>query len=294
MFPLLTEKVSAGYGKIVSLLQEIETIICQFQKYCLPLQTTILSSVNYQLSTIKVLLRSILDFLLPRYCPVCKNKLQVEERAICKSCLSDLPRTRQWLLRNGTGVGEKAFEESTFAKLFWTRLPELKKAIAFLNFRPKSEIAEVFYDFKYRGMKDTAVEMGRIAAEEILPSGFFDGIDVLVPLPLNKSRYRERGYNQSERLAHGISLVTGIPVETRCVIRRSFKSSQTSLSKMERPDNVKDVFCLGKKVEKMCGRHILIVDDVVTTGATTAACAKVVLQIPNTKVSIFALGHTTH
>lgn len=242
-----------------------------------------------------MLLQSILDFLLPRYCPVCKNRLQVEERAICKNCLSDLPRTRQWLLpQNYSGVGEKSFEEGGFAKLFWTRLPELTKAIAFLNFRPKSEIAEIVYDFKYRGMRNTAVEMGRIAAEEILPSGFFDGIDVIVPLPLNKSRYRERGYNQSERIAYGISLITGIPVETEYVVRRSFKTSQTSLSKIERPDNVKDVFCLGEKADEMRGKHILIVDDVVTTGATTAACAKIVLQIPDTKVSIFALGHTTH
>ena len=242
-----------------------------------------------------MLLQSILDFLLPRYCPVCKNRLQVEERAICKNCLSDLPRTRQWIFpQNGSGIEEKKFEEGAFAKLVWTRLPELTKAIAFLNFRPKSEIAEIVYDFKYRGMRNTAVEMGRTAAEEILPSGFFDGIDVIVPLPLNKSRYRERGYNQSERIAYGISLVTGIPVETEYVVRRSFKTSQTSLSKIERPDNVKDVFCLGVKADEMRGKHILIVDDVVTTGATTAACAKIVLQIPDTKVSIFALGHTTH
>ena len=242
-----------------------------------------------------MLLQSILDFLLPRYCPVCKNRLQVEERAICKNCLSDLPRTRQWIFpQNGSGIGEKKFEEGAFAKLFWTRLPELTKAIAFLNFRPKSEIAEIVYDFKYRGMRNTAVEMGRIAAGEILPSGFFDGIDSIVPLPLNKSRFRERGYNQSERIAYGVSIVTGIPVETKYVVRSSFKTSQTSLSKIERPDNVKDVFCLGDKADEMRGKHILIVDDVVTTGATTAACAKVVLQIPDTKVSIFALGHTTH
>lgn len=241
-----------------------------------------------------MLLQSILDFLLPRYCPVCKNRLQVEEKAICKDCLSDLPRTRQWLPRNDAGVGEKTFEEGPFAQMFWTRLPELTKAVAFLNFRPQSEVAEIVYDFKYRGMRDTAVEMGRIAAKEILPSGFFDDIDSIVPLPLSKKRFRDRGYNQSERIAHGISQVTGIPVETRYVVRRSFKTSQTNLSKIERPDNVRNVFCLGEKSDDMHGKHILIVDDVVTTGATTAACAKIVLQISDTKVSIFALGHTTH
>lgn len=242
-----------------------------------------------------MLLRSILDFILPRYCPVCKDRLKVEEKAVCKKCLADLPRTRQWLLPiSDPQAGKKTFEEGRFPKLFWTRLPELIKAIAFLNFRPKSEVAEIVYDFKYRNMKNTAVEMGRLAAEEISPSGFFDGIDVLVPVPLTKSRLRERGYNQSERLAYGISLQTGIPVETHYVIRNAFTKSQTSLSKIDRPENVMEAFCLGKMGEEMRGKHILIVDDVVTTGATTAACARVVLQIPDTKVSVFAFGHTDH
>ena len=255
----------------------------------------IFATVNYQLSTVKVLLQSILDFLLPRYCPVCKKRLQVEEKALCRNCLSDLPRTRQWLApRNGNGVGEKLFYEGPFAKLFWTHLPELTKAIAFLNFRPKSEVADIIYDSKYRNMKHAAVELGRIAAEEILPSGFFDDIDALVPVPLSKSRFRERGYNQSERIAHGISIATGIPVKTEYVMRSIFKTSQTTLNKIDRSDNVRGAFCLGVEAADMRGKHILIVDDVVTTGATTAACAKVVLQIPDTKVSVFALGHTSH
>ena len=136
-----------------------------------------------------MLLRSILDFILPRYCPVCKGRLRVEEKAVCEKCLADLPRTRQWLqARREDGVGVRSFEEGRFPRLFWTRLPELIRAIAFLNFRPKSEIAEIVYDFKYRNMKKTAVEMGRLAAEEISPSGFFEGIDALVPVPLTKSR----------------------------------------------------------------------------------------------------------
>ena len=241
-----------------------------------------------------MLLCSILDFILPRYCPVCKGRLAVEEKAVCEKCLADLPRTRQWLLPiSDPEAGKKVFEEGRFPMLFWTRLPELTKAIAFLNFRPKSEIAEIVYDFKYRGMKNTAVEMGRLAAEEISPSGFFEGIDALVPVPLTKSRYRQRGYNQSERLAYGISLHTGIPVETHYVVRKAFSKSQTSLSKIDRPDNVLDAFCPRKKSCEMRGKHILIVDDVVTTGATTAACARVVLQEEDTKVSIFAFAHTS-
>jgi predicted amidophosphoribosyltransferase len=86
-----------------------------------------------------MLLRSILDFILPRYCPVCKGRLMVEEKAVCEKCLADLPRTRQWLLPiSDPQEGKKVFEEGSFPKLFWTRLPELQKAVAFLDFRPKS------------------------------------------------------------------------------------------------------------------------------------------------------------
>ena len=126
-------------------------------------------------------------------------------------------------------------------------------------------------------------------ARRLLQTDFFKDIDCIVPVPLSKQRYQQRGYNQSERLAQGISIETGIEINTTAVLRIVDNPSQTHLSQSERMQNVKDIFCLGDAAA-IQGKHILLVDDMITTGSTTRACARVLVEVGNVKISVVSLG----
>jgi ComF family protein len=131
--------------------------------------------------------------------------------------------------------------------------------------------------------------MGRLMAKELQTSGFFDGIDGIVPIPLAKKRLRQRGYNQSLEIARGISEITSLPIYNKVVIRKVFEGSQTNKGRWERNENVEGVFEL-KDASAIQGKHLLIIDDVVTTGATVLACAKELCKAGNVKVSVISLG----
>ena len=126
-------------------------------------------------------------------------------------------------------------------------------------------------------------------ATEIKSAGFFDGIDGIVPVPLAKKRQRQRGYNQSEEIAQGISEITGLPIYKKVVKRISFKGSQTNKGRWDRQENVERVFDL-IDAEAVSNKHLLLIDDVVTTGATCIACAKVLCQSANVRITILSLG----
>ncbi len=144
---------------------------------------------------------------------------------------------------------------------------------------------------KYLGHPEDGEIMGRMFAGEIKDDGFYEGIDLIVPVPLAKKRMRARGYNQSMEIAQGVSQITGIPVCDDVVIRKTFKSSQTKMNRWQRVDNVEDAFEL-KKPEKIRGKHLLMVDDVVTTGSTIISCAKEMMKCGEVKFSIISLGFT--
>ena len=131
--------------------------------------------------------------------------------------------------------------------------------------------------------------MGRMMARELQKSDFFEGIDAIVPIPLAKKRQRQRGYNQSEMLATGVSEITGLPIYNKVVKRTTFEGSQTNRGRWERNENVEKVFQLTDS-EALHGKHILIIDDVVTTGATIIACAKELSKAEDVRFSILALG----
>ena len=174
------------------------------------------------------------------------------------------------------------------AKLFWGQMP-VERAAAFFYYESHSKTANVIYKLKYKSHPEIGPVMGRKVAVEFQRDHFFDGIDGIVPVPLTKKRFRQRGYNQSEEIAKGINEITGIPIYTGIVKRTVFKGSQTRRRRWERQENVEYAFSLVDG-EPIIGKHILLIDDVVTTGATIIACAKELCKAGGVRISILSLG----
>ena len=220
----------------------------------------------------------LLDLISPRLCVVCGQRLTVSEETICSKCNLHLPRT---------GFQQDPYENE-MAKLFWHQIP-IERATALFYYEAHSETANILYELKYKSHPEIGEVMGRMMAKELQSSGFFDEIDGIIPVPLAKKRLRQRGYNQSLEIAHGISEMTGLPIYNKVVRRNAFEGSQTSKGRWERNENVEGVFEL-KDATAIQGKHILIVDDVVTTGATVIACAQELCKAGSIKVSVLALG----
>lgn len=176
------------------------------------------------------------------------------------------------------------------ARLFWGLAP-IERATALIFYEPHSELAHIVYQMKYGNRPDIGEDMGRVMAAEMLLSRFFEGIDVLLPVPLSKKRLRQRGYNQSEELARGISQLTGLPVAGKVLARKHFHRSQTSLNRQERQENVNDMFYV-RKDRQLRDQHVLLIDDICTTGATLIACSQALKDIPNIRISVLTFGFT--
>ena len=219
----------------------------------------------------------LLDLISPRLCVVCGNRLAVTEETLCSKCYLHLPRTDF----------ANDLYENVMAKLFWGQI-KLEKATALFYYEPHAETAQILYELKYKNHPEIGVVMGRMMAKELMKSGLFEDIDALVPVPLAKKRERERGYNQSLELAKGVSEVTGLPIANLVIRRTKFVGSQTKRGRWERNENVEHVFELVD--ENISDQHLLLIDDVVTTGATVIACAKEMQKASNVKISVLALG----
>ena len=221
-----------------------------------------------------------LDFISPRQCVVCGERLAPTERSLCSVCVLHLPRTTYQFTP----------EDNPMAQLFWHLTP-VERAAALLFYEPHSEMARLVYDMKYHDRPDIGEDMGRLMANEMQFARYFDGIDVLLPVPLSRKRMRQRGYNQSEQLAIGISDITHLPVVTKALRRKHFVKSQTQLSRHERQENVDDMFEL-RDGSLLQDKLILLVDDICTTGATLMACIEVLKDIPGIHLSVLTLGFT--
>ena len=222
--------------------------------------------------------RRLLDLIAPRLCVVCGHRLTVTEGVICATCNFHLPRT---------DFHRNAYDNE-MARLFWGQIP-VEKASALFYYESHAETANIIYHLKYKNHPEIGEVMGRLMAKELQSGGFFDEIDGIVPVPLAKKRLRQRGYNQSEEIALGVSEVTGLPICQEVVCRQVFQSSQTSKGRWERNENVAHVFELVDP-EAIRGKHLLIIDDVVTTGATVIACAQELLKASDVRLSVLALG----
>lgn len=225
----------------------------------------------------------IADFFFPRICPICGRRLSLTEEGICYSCLISLPRTDY---ANKTKRNE-------IKNLFELKI-NVEHAISFMRYMPKERSASIVKSFKYNHAEKLAITMGRIMAEEIAATApaIFRDIDIIIPVPISRKRRKERGYNQAEKLAEGVAEIVGKPIDYSAVIRKKFIESQTRLTPTERVENIKDAFdCIHP--ERLNGKHLLLIDDVITTGATVLSLADTITaKTTNVTFSILSLGIT--
>ncbi len=226
------------------------------------------------------LLQAISDALWPRYCPVCGKVLAAAQRQgqVCPSCMAGLPVTLFW-----------QHKFNAMEQLFAGKTP-IARAAALFFYERSSPYAAILHDAKYRHRPQLGQWMARQAAAAMQASGMWQGIDYIVPVPLHPAKLLRRGYNQTDYIARGLSQETGIAVLQALVARRGH-STQTHKGRVERYFNTRGLYGPAPGVAAMLqGKHVLIADDVCTTGATLEACAASLQHIPGITISLFALA----
>ena len=220
---------------------------------------------------------SLLYLLYPELCMGCGNSLVEGEKVLCAYCEGKLPRTRF-----------HDDDKNMIQQLFWGRAI-ISKATSFLFFRRKGLVQQLMHQFKYKNEREVGAYLGKLFAQELTSSEAFSSIDCIVPVPLHPDKEKKRGYNQSEVIGAGMAEVFGVPMYTSVLRRKIFTKSQTKKARYERWENVSSVFEVSEK-ETISNKHILLIDDVVTTGATLEACAQKLIEEAQTEVSIATLA----
>lgn len=227
-----------------------------------------------------MILPSILEdlglILFPDYCRSCGIALFRQEELICIRCLRKLPRS-----------GFVNIPDNPVEKIFWGRI-KLETAFSFVHFSKKGMVQHLLHQLKYQDCPALGRRLGELFAADIKRSGRAVDPDVIVPVPLHPRKKHKRGYNQSQMIAEGLSEGLSIPVVS-CLKRVDDGESQTRKSKFDRWRNVDMSFELDLR-EPLDGRHILLVDDVITTGATIEACGRHLLSIPNARLSVAGIA----
>lgn len=213
----------------------------------------------------------------PRSCLCCGEIMQRHEEHICNYCYLNLPRSHYHLQEN-----------NPIEKLFYGRVPVYAAASYYL-FNKQSGIQKLLHDIKYKGNRRLAQAIGQWYGAELKGSGRFGDVDCIIPVPLHAKKLRQRGYNQSELFAKGLAESMKNVVNTSDLQRMQFTTTQTKKSKFERWENVEDTFKLAEG-HGLAGRHVLLVDDVITTGATIEACVMELQKAEGIKVSLASIA----
>lgn len=228
---------------------------------------------------IKNALNDFLELFYPRLCVGCGKKLYRDERFVCLECLSSLPLTQDH------ESADNFVEQHLYGR------PFIESATALMLYEKESVPQKLLHEIKYHGAKELARSLGRMLGRD-LRGGRFASVDMIVPVPLHPNRLKWRGYNQSEWFAMGLSEELGLPVRTDLVERVTETSTQTKKNAEERWENVQGIFSLKKDapLQDIKGKHVLVVDDVITTGATLMACAAAIATIGDVRVSAASLA----
>lgn len=225
----------------------------------------------------KIFFDNILSMFYPRLCAGCGDALQHHETILCTHCLLHLPETNLHK------------EHDNPLKLLFAGRVKVEEVASFLFFKKGDSVQHILHNFKYNGMKEIGSYLGEIYGNQLITQERYRAIDFIVPIPLHPQKKRKRGYNQSEWIAKGLSKGMNLPYLTDVLIRTHFTDTQTKKSRFNRWENVKEVFQTQNE-DQIRGKHLLVCDDVLTTGATTEAAVSQLLKIDSVTVSVITLA----
>lgn len=214
----------------------------------------------------------LVNLFYPQVCPACGNLLVSDEETVCLTCRCLLPKT---LYENNP--------ENPLAQMFWGQI-NFQSVTSEYFFSKTGKVQHLLHQLKYQGNTDAGFFLGQQLGESIKNAESFSGIDYLVPIPLHPKKEHMRGYNQSYIIAQGVEDKTDIPIVKDGLVRKIFTSTQTKKSRDERWNNVKDIFDISDK-SRFEGKHILLLDDVLTTGATLLAAGRILSQVQDIRIS---------
>jgi len=220
---------------------------------------------------------AFLHLFYPRLCPACAANLPPGQHFLCVLCQLQLPTTEQHTLK-----------ENAFTELFWGRIP-LEAAAAQYYFSKSGRVQRLIHQLKYQYKPEIGYQLGLAFGQQLKVQDNFQHIEAIVPVPLHPKKRHIRGYNQAEEFGKGLAESMGLPLLPDLLYRKKFTDTQTKKSRLERLQNVLDAFALSPNV-KTDYQHFLLVDDVLTTGATLEACAIQLMKIEGSKVSLATIA----
>jgi ComF family protein len=221
--------------------------------------------------------QDFVSLFFPGYCLGCGGPIVKGEMIVCTKCLFEMPQN-----------GYHNEIENPLQQRLSLRFP-VKYAIALLKFSKNGRVQRLLHELKYKHHPEIGIVFGRICAERLVESGFHNGIDIIIPVPLHSSRKRKRGYNQSAKFAAGISEGLNIPYSDELLVRKLKTDTQTLKTKLNRWENMKGVFGL-KTATGVKGSRVLLVDDVVTTGSTLEACSEILFEGGCAEISVACIA----
>lgn len=222
-------------------------------------------------------LNNLISIFYPRICIGCGDLLQENEEHLCLTCILHLPETNYHLN-----------EDNPLEQIFRGRT-NVEKTYAFLQYRKGNHVQNILHQLKYKGNKEIGAYLGEMYGKKLAASGVLADADYILPIPLHPKKQRARGYNQSEWIAMGLSRGLGIPYSTNYLVRSTYTETQTKKSRFNRWQNVKDVFAVANP-EELTGKHVIVCDDVLTTGATTEAAIQKLKAVDGIRVSVVTLA----
>jgi ComF family protein len=222
-----------------------------------------------------------ISLIFPNICACCGNSLWKHEKVICTYCDFHLPRTGFHLER-----------DNPVTRTFWGRA-RIESSAAFYLFNKENRVQQMIHLLKYKDRRDIGIFIGEKYGFYLKNSPFFDSVDLILPVPLHKKKRMKRGYNQSEEFATGLGKSMRLPVNPYFLYRCKATETQTRKSRFRRWENVSDIFAV-RDSSALQGKHVLLVDDVITTGATMESCIRVLSAIQGIRISIAAIAFTLH